>query len=402
MTGVVVLAPRPGPCLPPVTGTARPWTLFATAGHPLTAPLSAMARTATDGAPATAVLLGADFAAPDNDLLLDGVRTAVRRGGRLVLVHLGAGGASLIRAALAENRALRGVSVELPPAPSAAAIDAAVAVAGSELSRTDELRVDAAGRIGATDWRRVALPAAPAAGQLGGAAVVTGGLGGLGIRAAAVLGHRYGLHPVLIDSRTPDQIGPRARRWLRCLAGAPPGLTVRTADVTRPAQATAALTGLPAPVAVVLHCAGVLPLGSLAGCRADDLAAAQAVKVDGLRHVVAAVDHRALRHLVVFGSALAESPPHGLGGYALANELLRRAALRVGASLPRAATVVAQFSIWAGAGMAYELGVVPQARRLGWSPIPLWPGLAALPRLLAVRPGPARLQLLGPQPGWSP
>lgn len=395
MTGVVALAACPGPAVLPVAGPARRWVVFATADHPLAGPLttapSDVPSDVPSDAPGTAVLLGAAFRRSDNDLLLDGIRTAIARGGRLVLVHLGAGGTSLIRAAMAENRTLRGLSIELPERPSAAAAAAALALARSDLSLTGELSADPGGRIGTTAWHPIALPAAPEFGR--GVAVITGGLGGLGIRAAATLAHRCGLHPVLVDGRTPDRIGPRARRWLRCMADGPTGVTVRTADVTEPAQVNEALAYLPAPPTVVLHCAGVMPTGGLSACDARDLAAAQAVKVDGLRHVLDAVDRHRLRHLVVFGSTLAETSPHGLGAYALANELLRRAALRAAASLPGVRTVVAQWSIWAGAGMAHDLGVVPQARRAGWTPIALGRGLAVLPCLLAARS--SRLQLLG-------
>ncbi|GGK76513.1 SDR family NAD(P)-dependent oxidoreductase [Mangrovihabitans endophyticus] len=387
---------------PGVGGVARRWRVRGAADGPVAIALRAMSGAgmpdaptldATTPWPATAVLLGTEFTARDNDLLLETIRAATRRGGRLALIHRGAGGTSLMRAACAEAPRLTGMSIELPPEPTAAAVRAAVALAGADVPGADEVIVDGAGHAVATGWRRVRLPPAP--GAISGTVLITGGLGGLGLHVAEILAGRYGLHPALVDRRAPESLAPHARARLRRLLAGPAGASVRTADVTDPAAVAAALTSLPTPVTIVVHGAGVLHAGPVASCAAEDLTATQAVKVAGLRHVLDAIDRGALRHLVVFGSTVAEEPPHGLAGYALANELLRRATLRAARSLPHVSTVVAQWSIWAGAGMAHDLGVVPQARRLGWTPVALRAGLAAVQRLLALPPGPARLRLLG-------
>ena len=395
---VRVPAPAPGGPTP-----HRHWQVIAHTGHPVAAPLGARGAgpgaapvTTTDPAPpappatATAVLLGTEFHPGDNGLLLRGIAEARRHRRRLVLVHLGAGGTSLVRAAMEEDRTLRALSIELPERPSPPAVRTAVALARTERTGPEEIQVDQSGRITTTRWCDVDLPAAPPArGDLP-AVVITGGLGGLGIRAATVLSDLHHMHPVLIDRRRPAALDRTARRYLRRLAGSPTGVSVRTADLTDARQVSAALAGVPAPVCAVIHCAGVLRGGTLARHRAEDLACDQAVKVAGLRNLVGALDPSALRHLVVFGSVLAEWRPHHLGSYALANELLWRAVLRMSGGLPVTATVVAQWAVWAGAGMAHELGVVRQAERIGMAPIPLGPGLAALRRLLAWPSGPGR------------
>ncbi|HKS97929.1 MAG TPA: KR domain-containing protein, partial [Rugosimonospora sp.] len=145
---------------------------------------------------------------------------------------------------------------------------------------------------------------------------------------------------------------------------------------------------------VLVHCAGVMCHGPVRSATPGGLAAAQAVKVAGLGSVLAALDPRALRSVVAFGSMLAEREPHTLGGYALANELLARAAERFAAGLPHTATVVAQWSLWAGAGMAHDMAVLGQARAMGLVPVSLRPGLDAVRRLVSggVR---GRLLLLG-------
>jgi len=277
-----------------------------------------------------------------------------------------------------------------------------VALAASHRRCLDELSVDIAGRVTTTRWRPVELPPAPPARPGPQTVVITGGLGGLGIRAAAVLARLHNMHPLLIDRKTPDKLGRRSRRYLRWLADGPTGVTVRTADITVPGQVSAALSAARGPVSAVLHCAGVLHGGRVDRYRPEDLVVAQAVKVAGLRHVLAATDRSRLRNLVVFGSILAEQEPHNLGCYALANELLRRVALRLAAGMPDTATVVAQWSIWSGAGMAHDVGVVGQARRMGLVPIALRPGMSALRGLLAGPPVPGRaaaLKLLGTDTG---
>jgi hypothetical protein len=379
MSDVSVLAPVPAPLPPPPDG--RPPVgvrVFGAPGHPVTAALAPEA----PGAPATVTvaLLGATFTEADNALLLDAVADAWWHRRRLVLIHLGAGGAALLRSSMAGRRLPGWLAVELPPVPSPAAVRLAARLVPADL--TGEVLAGGAGAHTVT-WRPITLPQPWEGPGAAGSVLVTGGLGGLGVRVAGYLSYRYGLHPVLLDRAAPAPGSP-ADRHLRRLGGCAPGVSVRIADVTDERAVARALDGLAAPAAMV-HCAGVL--GPAGDCGAAALAAVQAVKVGGLRHVLTAVDTRRLRHLITFGSALAEEPPHNLGCYALANELLRRETLRAARDLPAATTVVAEWSIWAGAGMAHELGVVAQARRAGMTPIALRPGMRALSRILALPPG---------------
>nr|WP_276319263.1 KR domain-containing protein [Streptomyces luteoverticillatus] len=204
----------------------------------------------------------------------------------------------------------------------------------------------------------------------------------MGLRAAAVLSAVRGYRPVLLDTTAPGELPPRAAALLCRLCDAPPGADVLTADVTDHRAVARVLGRVPLPVRAVVHCAGVVAGGPVAGARARDLDALAAPKADGLGTVLDTLDPGALRHLVVFGSVTARVAHRQLGGYGLANELLRREALRRAAALPRCATVVAEWSLWSGAGRAHEMGAVGQARRMGMAPVPLAPGMAALLRLL--------------------
>src|SRR5829696_7241289 len=256
---------------------------------------------------ATAVVLGSTFRWEDNALLLDGIAASKRDGGRLVLVHCGAGGASLLQVAAKEDPQARTLAIELPEHPSGRAVRLAVSLANADPPATGELRVDDDGRVSRITWQRLMLPPARGPRDTGGppprpgSILVTGGLGGLGIRAAGVLATVLGLHPVLLDTLTPADLATDVASHLRRLRAGPAGATVMNADVTDGHQVAAALAGggWP-PVTAVVHCAGLLQAGPIAAFTAHDLAVAQFVKVDGLRHVLDAIKTERLRHLVTF------------------------------------------------------------------------------------------------------
>ncbi|GAA2717398.1 MULTISPECIES: KR domain-containing protein [Streptomyces] len=357
-------------------GTAAPDRLVAALQH----------ASRPDGEKAVAVVLGAGHRPRDNALLLEGVaRAAATPGRRLVLVHRGAGGASLLRAAALEAPGLRVTALEQAGPLTAERVARLVRAAGDGA----EVHVAQDGTATRTVWRPAALPAA-APGPAGGTVLITGGLGGLGLRAAGVLAARAGWRPVLLDVTAPGQLDAASARLLARLRAAVPRTRVLTADVTDPKAVAAALWRLGAPVHAVVHCAGLVDGGPVAGMHPADLARLQAAKTGGLHAVLDALDVTALRQVVVFGSITARVPHRQMGGYALANELLRRQALRRAAVLPHCATVVAEWSVWSGAGQAHAMGAVPQARRMGMAPVPLGPGMAALLRLVAWPPGPGR------------
>ncbi|MET8092232.1 KR domain-containing protein [Micromonospora sp. NPDC005220] len=377
------------------SGDARAyrWTVVGPERHPLAAALRAASR---DDAPeAVAVLLGRTFHQVDNRRLLRAIRTAVARGSRLAVVHLGAGGGSLARTAAIEHPGLSCVVAELTGGPTPAAVRAATALVAAASPVTAEVRVDRDGRLSTTDWHPTDLPAAAGTAGPAGTVLVTGGLGGLGLRVAAVLACRHGLHPILADTATPERLGTAARWHLDRIA-ATTGVTVRRADVSDGAAMRQALAGTGSgPLVGVVHCAGLLRGGPVTAGTAAGLTAVQAAKVDGLRHALEVVDRHALRRVLVFGSITAERPHRSLGAYALANELLRRCAVRLAADLPAAATLVAEWSIWSGAGMAHGTpGAVAAARRLNLPPVPLGPGMAAVDALWRLPAAPGRAQRL--------
>jgi hypothetical protein len=247
--------------------------------------------------------------------------------------------------------------IELPARPSRDAVAHAVVAAGAD---TTGVSVDDQG-IHQHSWQPIELPPwEPWRSR--GAVVVSGGLGGLGLRAAITVSRVHGLHPVLIDT-SPAAPPPRAGH-----------VTVLHADVTRSDGLEAALSTVELPVVAFVHCAGTLFSRRVRDLTANDLAEAAAAKVTGFHNVIDLLDPGPLRHVVAFGSVTAHDPHLGMGAYGLANELLSRSA--------RHRALVAEWSLWSGAGLAHELGAVAQARRMGITPIPLRDGMRTLLRLL--------------------
>src|SRR5690606_39928371 len=99
------------------------------------------------------------------------------------------------------------------------------------------------------------------------------------------------------------------------------------ADVTDAAAVGAAVAGAVAargPITAFLHGAGRNEPRPIRAVDAAALRATLAPKVDGARHVLAALDPRALRVFVAFGSIIARTGLHGEADYAVANEQLAR------------------------------------------------------------------------------
>ncbi|OKJ95188.1 hypothetical protein AMK26_31970 [Streptomyces sp. CB03234] len=422
--------PEPVPDVAPGTGGGvRDWTVLGAEDGPVADALRRASR--PGGAPGVAVVLGERYRDAYDAVLLDAVARAEAGAGRVVLLHRGAGGASLLRAAARESAGrLRVASAELPAdrsAPWPAGWDAGrlagVADAvGGELRVAGRTGVPAAGAVARLGWQPAALtsrvqsregppsrdgtdacqgagppggtgPCGGTAMPCGGTAIVTGGLGGLGLRVASVLAVVHGMRPVLLDVSAPEELAGRdAGVWRRLRDQS--GVMALRVDLTDAGATDAALRRVPGPVRAVVHCAGLVAGGPVARTRADDLRELRDAKVGTLRHVLAGIDAEELRHLVVFGSVTARAPHRNMGGYALANEVLRRETLRWAPHLPYAATVVAEWSLWSGAGQAHAMGAVAQARRMGMVPVALRPGMAALSRLLARPAGPGNADAL--------
>jgi enediyne polyketide synthase len=105
-------------------------------------------------------------------------------------------------------------------------------------------------------------------------------------------------------------------------------------------------------------------------------------KVDGLRHVLDAIDLSALRLLVSFGSVIARVGLPGEAHYAWTNARLRLLTERVAASLRHCRALTIEWSVWAAVGMGERLGRVDALQHRGITAIDVDRGVDLLARLL--------------------
>ncbi|WP_308287941.1 non-ribosomal peptide synthetase/type I polyketide synthase [Streptomyces hilarionis] len=290
----------------------------------------------------------------------------------------------------------------------------------AELAETgeSETRVSTAGRSRRT-WRRVGLPAAGAGSTFlgGGAHVITGGTGALGLLVAEhIAGVRRAAGVttggIVLAARTAPT--PQALARIEAI-----GARVVRADVAEPADVRALLADARrahGTVGGVLHAAGVLRDGLLHAKQRADAEAVLAAKVHGTVLLDEETRHDPLDYFVAFSSAAAALGNAGQSDYAFANafldhfaeqrEALRRAGQRHGR------TLAAAWPVWADGGMRVDAATQEYAARLaGLRPLSSRAALEGLeraladdrPRLLLAAGDPARiLAALGSGPRPAP
>ncbi|MEU1670458.1 beta-ketoacyl synthase N-terminal-like domain-containing protein [Streptomyces roseifaciens] len=339
-------------------------------GHPLPA---------LDGL--TGVVDLVDLSAPgalvaERIALLQQVLTALPRTG-LRCVHVSGAERSVLagfyRSLSGEFSGVHGRTVRVDG--GAAALAAAVAAETSATDRETEIRYEGARR------RRPAAVFAPApsgddplAGIGRGAVLITGGLGGIGLRLAAHLADRGARHIVLVGrSRMPvrnqwaalaadPSTDPVLRARLTALLGLVERgvtLTVRT-DTLDNVTSLRRLIGRARKEAgsldAVFHCAGVMDApASFLSRTADDVARVLRPKADGLQVLWSAFGSRPPRLMVLFSSVAAAAPRLGAGylDYAAANTLLDDfAAARAGDSDCTVRSL--RWPLWRGVGMGTD------------------------------------------------
>lgn len=146
----------------------------------------------------------------------------------------------------------------------------------------------------------------------------------------------------------------------------------------------------------LVHGAGAIADRSLEHKKAADFDIVFAPKARGLRALLNAVDPEALRFIVLFSSAAAYYGNAGQADYALANEVLNKAAYRLRARLPRCRVLALDWGPWdGGAGM-----VTPTLQRSfearGLALVPPDAGARIVVDALAPDADPAPQLLIGP------
>ncbi len=305
--------------------------------------------------------------------MIEAARAAVqlRSPARFILVQHDGASAALARTVFLEARDLPVCVVNLPPGDPLAA--QRIAAEAASARGYTEVHYDAAGVrreavMSAASFEPREFPLGPDDTLL-----VTGGAKGIGAECAIEAARASGARLILLGTS-----GPAGNPNLDRMRALGIRFEYVRADVTDPA----ALPDL-RQVTAILHCAGVnqprpIELLDEAGFRRT-----VAVKVDGLRHILAAVDPARLKLLVAFGSIIGRIGMAGEADYAVANEWLARDVDAFAAAHPHCRCLTFEFSVWSGAGMGERVAHLESLMRAGVSPISIEEGVAAFRSLLA-------------------
>jgi len=214
--------------------------------------------------------------------------------------------------------------------------------------------------------------------------VVTGGLGGLGLRVAQWMVERNARSVVLVGRRAP---GPAARAAIRAMEQCGANLLTIPADVAHRDQLARAIEvatdGRP-PLRGVVHAAGVLDDGLLTGLSPERFARVMAPKCEGAWNLHVLTRSLPLDFLVMFSSASAVLGNIGQAHYAAANTFLDMlASARRALGLP---AMSINWGAWSDVGRAAgQPGLMEKMKISGLGAIPSGQGLAVLEQLLAAQ-----------------
>ncbi|MDT0329480.1 type I polyketide synthase [Nocardiopsis lambiniae] len=378
-------APDPAPVPVPRSTTTAHWSSYAPGGHRIAETLRAALAGAGVG---EGVLLVPD---PDHPAAsLAAAQEAAGRGVRLVVVQPGPIVSGLARTLHLEARVPVTVIEADTDGTDSGAHDRLTATVLADTVATTaytEVRYAQEGRTVPDLIPLLPGRERPEAGPPLGfddVVLVTGGGKGITAECARDLALRHGAGLLLLG-RSDPAADPELAANLDRMAAAGVRHRYERADVTDPDQVRAAVERAAAfgTVTALLHGAGrnePAPIGSLTP---EDLAAASAPKVDGLRAALAAIDPGRLRLLVTFGSVIGRVGLRGEAHYAAANDRMSALAEEYGRLHPRTRVLAIEWSVWSGSGMGERMGVVESLAREGVTPISVDEGLEVLRDLLS-------------------
>lgn len=265
-----------------------------------------------------------------------------------------------------------------------------------------EVRYAADGTRTQTRWQ-AQPPAAPACAPVLGSddvLLVSGGGKGIAAECALALARTGGVRLLLLGRSDPAADAALADSLARLSAAGIVHAYVQAdvCDAAAVRRAVASGSARLGPVTALLHGAGRNQPAGLARLGLDDYAQTLAPKLDGLEHLLAAIEPARLCWLVAFGSVIARCGLAGEADYALANDQLARRVEAWAAAHPHCRCLVPEWSIWSGTGMGERLGRVDALARAGITAIAPDLGVGALTGLLAAAPGPVRVTLAGRLP----
>ena len=303
---------------------------------------------------------------------------------RLVLLQHGGGGAAFVRSLALEHAGLQVNLVDLPIDVPEAVEWAAAEVIGAAPGY-HEAYYDATGRRRVPVLRPLFEEPADQVMPLGSGdvIVVSGGGRGIGAECAFALAQTTGARLGLIGRSPPDD--PSLKDNLERIAKAGVEVCYAQADVTDPdavRRAVAVIEERFGRVTALLHAAGINRPQLAHDLDLQTVHDTVAVKVDGARNLLAAVQATSLRLFIAFGSIIARIGLPGEAHYGLANEWLERLVDDFATSHPDCRCMTLHWSVWAGTGMGERLGSLETLARKGVIPLTIDQGIAALQQLV--------------------
>ncbi|HEX6043402.1 MAG TPA: type I polyketide synthase [Pyrinomonadaceae bacterium] len=368
----------------PLSREPGQWKVFAAANDPFADSLrDEFARTAIgDG------ILVCLPPQPDEsiiDLLLPAARAALaaKTPARFVLVQQGRSSASFARTLYAEAPRVDTCVITIPPSDLRATnwvIAEAAAAKGYVEAHYDEngRRYEPVVRPLTLEDHTGALPLSNRD-----LLIVTGGGKGITAECALALAKESGARLVLVGRSQPDSDEELFSNLKRFTAA---GIDFRytPADITDAARVRELVHDVEAelgPVTGILHGAARNVPHLLATLDEQSFRQTLAVKVQGARNLLAAINPDHLRLLVTFGSIIARTGLPGEADYGLANEWLAQLTEEWSTAHAWCRCVTVEWSVWAGQGMGARLGRTRLLQQ-GVTPISTEHGVAALRRLL--------------------
>jgi enediyne polyketide synthase len=214
--------------------------------------------------------------------------------------------------------------------------------------------------------------------------VVTGGGKGITAECALALAKESDARLVLVGQAQPESDEELSLNLKRMTAA---GIDFRyiSADVTDAAQVRELVQRVEkefGPITGILHGAARNVPQLISGLDEETFRRTLAVKVQGARHLLAAVNPERLRLLITFGSIIARTGLPGEADYGLANEWLTQLCEEWKTAHPSCRCLAVEWSIWSGKGMGERLGRADRLMQQGIVPIPPDEGVAMLRNLL--------------------
>jgi enediyne polyketide synthase len=226
--------------------------------------------------------------------------------------------------------------------------------------------------------------------------LVTGGGKGITAECAAVLARDTGVRLVLLGRASPENDTELSKNLARFQSMGIHFNYFQT-DVTdaEAVKATVAEVGI---ITAILHGAGTNQPKILRDLDKTDFQRTLAPKVDGLRHILAAIDPKPLRLLISFGSIIATTGMPGNADYAVANEWLASITADFQKAHSHCRCLTLEWTVWSEVGMGRRLGSDEILAQQGITPIPPDVGVALFRQAVMAKDWPTTVVITGRMP----